>query len=323
MSHGYAQCAIRHLTRFAYSVPISESVMEARMQPRSDGRQRCLRFEITTMPRSRVFSYQDPLGNTVHHFDIPNRHNRLSITAEGIVEMAPVDEMPERLPDAAWDQVDAIGETGEHWDALAFSRFACDTPQLRDFAREIDLGRHADPLTVVRQLTSTVYDALEYAPRSTRVDSPIDHALEARAGVCQDFAHIMTALVRKLGIPCRYVSGYLWPSRAVHDRSTPGATHAWIEAFLPELGWAGFDPTNNGIAGERHIRVAVGRDYSDVPPTHGVFKGETRSELSVAVAVVPAGTPMKPDLGKSTATWTASEPAESPFAEQAQQQQQQ
>ena len=128
--------------------------------------------------------------------------------------------------------------------------------------------------------------ARQYSPRSTRVDSPIDDALETRCGVCQDFAHISITLIRQLGVPCRYVSGYI-SGEADDVRSSTDATHAWVEALLPELGWVGFDPTNNLIAGDRHIRVAIGRDYADVPPTRGVYKGMSavKSELGVAVSV--------------------------------------
>ena len=132
-----------------------------------------------------------------------------------------------------------------------------------------------------------------YDADSTHVDSPIDEALLHRRGVCQDFAHIMLALARNyLHIPCRYVSGYLYHRR--DDRSIDGATHAWIEALLPELGWIGFDPTNNLLAGERHIEVAVGRDYHDVPPTRGVYKGNAASELSVNVRVRASHDPDHP-----------------------------
>ena len=123
-----------------------------------------------------------------------------------------------------------------------------------------------------------------YDSKSTQVDSPIDEALEKRSGVCQDFTHIMLALLRNhLRIPARYVSGYLHHRR--DDTSTDGATHAWIQAWLPDLGWVGFDPTNDLLVGERHIEVAVGRDYSDVPPTRGVYKGGGGSDLSVGVRV--------------------------------------
>ncbi|WP_255603911.1 transglutaminase family protein [Oscillochloris sp. ZM17-4] len=132
-----------------------------------------------------------------------------------------------------------------------------------------------------------MYRTFAYAPQTTTVDSPIDEALAKRKGVCQDFAHIMIALVRPLGIPCRYVSGYLYHRVEDHDRSERDASHAWVEALLPGLGWVGFDPTNNLIARDRHIRVAVGRDYADVPPTKGVYRGRAESSLEVGVKVVP------------------------------------
>jgi transglutaminase-like putative cysteine protease len=140
-------------------------------------------------------------------------------------------------------------------------------------------------------LNAAIYDLFEYVPHSTRVDSPIEQALSARQGVCQDFAHIMIALVRRLHVPCRYVSGYMFHrDEPEKDRSLEGASHAWVEALVPGLGWVAFDPTNNLVGGDRHIRVAIGRDYADVPPTRGVYKGEAQSELSVAVTVSPADT---------------------------------
>jgi transglutaminase-like putative cysteine protease len=155
------------------------------------------------------------------------------------------------------------------------------------------------------------------------VDSPIDDALKARAGVCQDLAHIMIAMARRVGIPCRYVSGYLSPSRDGHDRSVDGATHAWAEAWLPPLGWVGFDPTNDVLAGDRHVRVAVGRDYGDVPPTRGVFRGEAASELSVLVTVSLSDTPIRPEHVMPVTTWVSAEPAgPDDSLDQAQQQQQ-
>jgi transglutaminase-like putative cysteine protease len=145
--------------------------------------------------------------------------------------------------------------------------------------------RRDDPLMLVQERNQRLFDYFRYVPRSTRVDSPIDQAIVSSEGVCQDFAHTMIALLRHVRIPARYVSGYLYRSREDHDRSTPDATHAWVDALIPHLGWVGFDPTNNLVAHHRHIRTAVGRDYADVPPTHGVFRGKTDSELYVAVHV--------------------------------------
>jgi transglutaminase-like putative cysteine protease len=278
---------IRHVTRFTYEVPITESVMETRMQPRSEGPQRCVRFGLSTTPSARVRMYSDPEGNIVHHFNIPGRHTRLIVTAEALVECAPVAEPPDRLEADAWPHLDRLTASGEFWELLHDSPFARQTPLLETFAREVGLARGDDPLAAVRRTMSEIHARFEYRPRTTRVDSPIDEALEARRGVCQDFAHIMIALVRQLGMPCRYVSGYLFQQNDREVRSTDGATHAWVEALIPGFGWTGFDPTNNMLAGDHHIRVAIGRDYADVPPTRGVFKGlsAVRSELAVAVAV--------------------------------------
>lgn len=174
------------------------------------------------------------------------------------------------------------------------SQFAQSTERLQALARELRCERRDTPLALLTELNEAIYNSFNYVPNSTNVDSPIDHALHSRQGVCQDFAHIMIALVRPLHIPCRYVSGYMFhrdEDAETTDRSLEGASHAWIEALVPNLGWIAFDPTNNLIGADRHIRVAIGRDYADVPPTRGVHKGEAQSELSVAVTVSPSDAP--------------------------------
>jgi transglutaminase-like putative cysteine protease len=280
------QYTIRHVTRFTYEAPISESVMEARMQPCTDAAQRCIRFGLSMTPPSRVKMYQDHDGNIVHHFNIPGRHSRLMITAEAFVECRPAATLPSDLGVDAWVRLDSETPSGRFWDELNPSPFAHPTPLLDALAGEMGLARGDDPLSTLTRVMTDVHTRFEYSPKSTRVDSPIDDALSARRGVCQDFAHVMIALVRRLRIPCRYVSGYLFQQPGT-ARSVDGATHAWVEAWLPGLEWVGFDPTHNVIAGERHIRVAVGRDYADVPPTRGVFKGSSamRSELAVGVSI--------------------------------------
>ena len=285
--------SVRHLTKFLYKTPVSESIMETRMHPRSDAMQRCLTFHLSVSPRCRVFSYRDHLGNHIHHFDIPGQHGQLVIVAESLVEMQPHAEIPASLPTASWDELDRLVSEGDYWEMLLPSEFATPTAELEALASHLDLRRKDDPLSVLHKLNEQLYHYFDYKPQSTRADSPIDLALTTKGGVCQDFSHGMIALVReKLKIPCRYVSGYLYHGADAQDRSVADATHAWIEAFLPELGWVGFDPTNFLVAGDRHIRTAIGRDYSDVPPTHGIFRGRTKSELSVAVRVTPSeGTP--------------------------------
>jgi transglutaminase-like putative cysteine protease len=299
---------VRHVTRFTYESPISESMMEVRKQPRTDNLQRCLHFALLTSPASRVLSYQDHDHNTVHHFNIPGQHSRLTLTAEALVECMPARPLPYRLGPAAWSRVDAMVSSGQWWEYLSPSVFVRQTPSLGAFRKELGLERGNDPLVTLRWLMGEMYARFEYSPQSTRVDSPIDEALDTRRGVCQDFAHIFLSLVRSLGAPARYVSGYLFQEAGRHDRSIDGATHAWVDVLLPDLGWVGLDPTNNLIAEDRHIRVAIGRDYADVPPTRGVFKGVSavKSELNVAVNVGPAPSLLSSDLTPFT-PWTSRE----------------
>lgn len=312
--------SINHVTKFRYSAPITESIMELRMQPLSEGPQRCLKFDLNLKPSARANSYRDHLGNAVHHFDIPGRHTQLVINAKSHIESLPRPEPPEALGAGAWDELDALVNGGDYWDMLMPSHFARPTDPLLDFARELDLRRRDDPLMVLRGLNTAIYNAFDYVPQSTTVDSPIDDALGTRKGVCQDYANIMIALTRHLRVPCRYVSGYLFHRVEYNDRSAQDATHAWVEALLPDLGWVGFDPTNNLLAGQRHIRVAVGRDYADVPPTRGVFKGTAESELSVAVQVKPAEEPDSEEALRLIAT--LNRPADGEQSAQQQQQQQ-
>ncbi|MCU0492974.1 MAG: transglutaminase family protein [Chloroflexaceae bacterium] len=314
---------IRHRTRFRYSTFISESIMEVRMQPRSDANQRCLKFQLSTTPRTQIFAYRDYHGNTVHHFDVPGRYNKLDIVAEATMDVQPPLPLPEALPDGAWADLDAITTDEDHWEMLEPSHYAKPTLLLQKLAHELRVERRTDPLTLLRELNTAIYDHFDYAPNTTSVDSPIDHALQEGRGVCQDFAHIMIALLRMLHVPARYVSGYLFHRREDHDRSEQDASHAWIEALLPGLGWVGFDPTNNLLVGERHIRVAVGRDYADVPPTRGIFKGNAESELSVGVQVTSTNEPPPEDELMPMMTWTASPPPPDAEARKQFQQQQQ
>jgi transglutaminase-like putative cysteine protease len=301
------QFNIRHVTKFIYEAAISESVMEARVQPRSEGTQRCLRFALSTMPASRVRMYRDHDGNVVHHFNIPGRLSRLSLVADALVESVPGAVLPEEAGPGAWERLDDATATGAFWEMLNPSPIARPTERLLDLAEELGLARNDDPLTTLRRLNTALYSCMTYSPNSTRVDSPIDDALESRRGVCQDFTHIMIALVRQLRIPCRYVSGYLF-QQGDEMRAPEGATHAWVEAWLPDLEWVGFDPTNNLVADHRHIRVAVGRDYTDVPPTRGVFKGASavRSELSVSVQIGAAAS-LSGDVATPLVPWISRE----------------
>lgn len=289
--------AIRHFTRYRYSRPVWQSVMEVRMHPRSEYLQRCFTFQLSVSPRARIFSYTDHVGNLVHHFDIPAPHKHLTIIADALVDVDPPDPLPQSLGGEAWQELDDMVEREDYWEMLRPSYFARPSPGLDALAREfgVDRRENHDPLEILVAINTRVYEAFNYVKQSTHVDSPIEDALRLRQGVCQDFAHIMIALVRQLRIPCRYVSGYLHHDAAHEDRSAEGATHAWVEAMLPGLGWVGFDPTNHLIAGRRHIRTAIGRDYADVAPTSGIMKGSAATEMQVRVRVTPSEAILPPD----------------------------
>ena len=278
---------IRHLTQYRYDALVRESVMELWVQPQKSASQRLISFELELDPAAQLFSYVDGFGNAVYHFDAPQPHNQLTVRAHALVETEAAETLPDALDRGEWDRLKSQFVRGEQFDFLRPHGYARPTPALEAFSRRLKLEalRRADPLTAVRGLCRAIYEGLEYEAGVTRADSPIDEALVAGRGVCQDFARIMLAICRGWGLPARYVSGYLFTDAKGGDRSDPDATHAWVEVFLPSLRWVGLDPTNNTPAGERHVIVAIGRDYDDVPPSRGVFKGDAESELEVAVSV--------------------------------------
>jgi transglutaminase-like putative cysteine protease len=282
--------SVRHVTTFRYEPAVRESVMEVRMRPRSDGNQRCLSFNLDVNPPANITQYSDFTGNTVHHFDIAGSHNEVKVTAQSTVQVQTT-PAPRQTEAGDWADLDALTASDDYWEMLLSSQFAQPCGALQELAAELQCKRRGGPLELLTEINEGIYRLFAYVPNSTKVDSPIEEALQSRKGVCQDFAHIMIALVRPLRIPCRYVSGYMF-HRATEDgrqdRSLEGASHAWVEALVPRLGWIAFDPTNNLIGGERHIRVAIGRDYADVPPTRGVYRGEAESGLSVSVTVSPS-----------------------------------
>jgi len=289
--------AIRHFTRYRYSRPVWQSIMEVRMHPRTEYSQRCFTFQLSVNPRARIFAFVDHLGNQVHHFDLPAHHRELTIVADALVHLEPPDPLPPLLPYEAWSELAHVIEAGDHWPMLMPSHYARPCPQLDQLMKElrIDEPDGRDPLTLLHHVGSGINGAFDYVKKSTAVNSPIEVTLGSRQGVCQDFTHIMIAAMRGLRIPCRYVSGYLHHDELHHDRSADGATHAWVESLLPGLGWVGFDPTNGGITGNRHIRTAVGRDYADVPPTIGTMKGRAETELQVRVRVAASQALLPPD----------------------------
>ncbi len=235
----------------------------------------------------------DSFGNTKHVLNIHREHRALTITARSAVEQMPPATLPESLRDDAWAEIRQWQGSFTLWDFTQPSALTRHSPALAAFVDRLGIEPVGDPLHALQRLSSTLYGSFEYVPGSTSAVSPVDHILETGRGVCQDYAHAMIAIARSWGVPARYVSGYLHiadPDRA-DDPLPQTASHAWVECKLPELGWVGFDATNDSLAGQGHIRLAVGRDYGDVAPTSGILRGggESRIEVEVQVRAIPPG----------------------------------
>ena len=278
--------AIRHRLEFRYGAPVSGSVTTLQVSPARNRLQVLHAISIDTRPSGAIFEFRGPFGNRGHFFDRHRRHRKLTIRVRSRVEVAPPKPLPARLAPDSWEAMRSDIGTPEHWLMLQPSRFVRTSPSLARFVSANRIGRGKDLLSDIRRLRSTLYGVFRYAPGSTVADSPIEHILETGRGVCQDYAHVMASILRNWGVPTRYVSGYLGPND--HDDS-PGQSHAWVESWLPGFGWRGFDPANDCDCDERHVKVAVGRDYADVPPVRGTFRGNADSTLTTRVSVTREG----------------------------------
>ena len=277
---------IEHVSRYRYAAPARQCMMLLCLRPREDRGQRLLHFGIETQPPARLNPEADCFGNVRHVLDVHRTHEVLEITARSTVETAPAAPLPERLGMGAWEEARALGGSFADWDYTHPSPLVRPSPTaLATFVARQGIEAGADPLESLSRLSDTLHHRLEYIPGSTSAESSVDHVLETGRGVCQDYAHAMIAVARSWGIPARYVSGYIHVTGQAGEQAPESATHAWAECRLPGLGWIGFDPTNRTLAGERHVRIAVGRDYRDVSPTRGVRRGGGEARLEAAVRV--------------------------------------
>ena len=275
---------IEHVSRYRYATPARQCMMLLCLRPREDHGQRLLHFAIETQPPARLNPEADCFGNMRHVFDVHRTHEVLEITARSTVEAVPAATLPERLGAGAWGEARALGGSFTDWDYTRPSSLVRPSPAaLAAFVARQGIEPGADPLESLSRLSDALYHGLDYIPGSTSAESSVDHVLETGRGVCQDYTHAMIAVARSWGIPARYVSGYIHVTGQAGEQAPESATHAWAECRLPGLGWVGFDPTNRTHAGERHVRVAVGRDYHDVAPTRGVRRGGGEARLEVDV----------------------------------------
>jgi len=293
-----------YATRYLYPSPVTDSHNEVRLMPVNDEEQTCLNFQIATRPTVPIFNYALPSGR-VHHFNLRARHQELSLTAEAVVlthrRTLFTDNDTLDLDSAFYARPDVADRYAEY---LAPTPRVPLLPEVDFLTQQAhDEAEGQSPGDFLRSLTNAIHTDFRYLPGSTTVDTPLPDMVAARAGVCQDFTHLMLSVCRRKGIPARYVSGYLFtserpeieePQRLAQDfsgrRERSGlsggdATHAWVECLLPNDRWYGFDPTNNILANDSYIKVHHGRDYDDVTPLRGIYKGAGDAMLEVSVRV--------------------------------------
>jgi len=266
-----------HATGYAYKSPVTASYNEARLTPRSDSRQNVIINRVETTPTTRSYRYVDYWGPAVTAFDLHAPHTELGVTSSSVVET----ELPEPVGNRiGWDGLQSAAVLDRYHEVLAPTRYTPVGKRITRIAGQ--LAKDADPHDAVLATAKWVHSELTYLSGTTGVHSSGLDALTEGTGVCQDFAHLTLMLLRCMGIPARYVSGYLHPrADAEIGEAVEGESHAWIQAWTG--GWWNYDPTNDTGINEQYISVGFGRSYADVPPLKGIYLGQGSSDLDVVV----------------------------------------
>jgi transglutaminase-like putative cysteine protease len=273
---------IQHITRYTYDGMVRDSANQIILFPMIDTSQDVLKHDLTITGNPLVDTHIDYYGNEVGSFTYLEPHNRMVINSEVLV-VTHAKELPaDSIPAATqWQKLSTLQNIVPYIDFLKHDYFDA-LPELMAVI-ESEKQDNDTPYRTALRFCDYVYRNFEYLPGVTTVETTIDEVLQLKAGVCQDFAHILVLMLRLLNIPARYISGYICPNH--NGMRGEGATHAWAEVYLPDYGWLGIDPTNNCIANERHVRLAVGRNFSDCSPVKGVYKGSWGHKLEVKVSV--------------------------------------
>ena len=268
-----------HSTGYAYKSPVTASFNEVRLTPRSDSRQNVILNRVETVPATRSYRYVDYWGTAVTAFDLHAPHTELEVTSSSVVE-TDKGELPDEK--VSWDDLASETVIDRFDEVLSATHY---TPASKRIGRVgQNIAKEHDPLEAVVAAANWVHSELDYVPGTTGVHSSGIDALREGKGVCQDFAHLTLILVRSMGIPARYVSGYLHPKpKAPVGDTIDGQSHAWVQAWTG--GWWNYDPTNDSDINEQYVSVGVGRDYSDVSPLKGVYSGEGSTDLDVVVEI--------------------------------------
>jgi len=277
-----AKIRIRHITRYNYTAPVLDSANQILLYPLTEHGQQVILHELKISHNPVVETFTDFFGNKAGVFTILKPHTELVIQSTIEVQTEPIVEPTDSLPAAEqWTKLRMIDDQYPYADFLNEEKFAS-MIEVRDEVSGL-MNKDLTPLSVASQMAAFVYNAFEYKQGITSVETGIDEVWRLKAGVCQDFAHMLLVMLRMIGIPSRYVSGYICPEHQEYRGA--GATHAWVDAYIPDYGWIGLDPTNNCLASERHVRLAIGRNFSDCTPVKGTYKGQSDHTLEVSVII--------------------------------------
>jgi len=276
------QFKITHITKYIYTGLVTDSANQIILFPIKDGFQEVLSHELKISGDPNVEVYKDYYGNEVGTFTHCVPHCELEIFSKLLVfnrhKLLPVDDM---FASEQWGDLHSLKQKIPYVDYLMQEYF----DGLNDLKQIVEQERiiFETPYQTALRYTKYVYDNFKYIPGITTVETRLDEVWKLKAGVCQDFAHILLVMLRLVDIPSRYVSGYICPNK--NGMRGEGATHAWVETYLPGYGWLGLDPTNNCVANETHVRLAVGRSFPDCSPVKGVYKGQAKHNLEVSVSI--------------------------------------
>ncbi|WP_158795341.1 transglutaminase family protein [Pedobacter sp. L105] len=273
---------IKHITRYTYEALVKDSVNHIILYPKEDEYQKVLKHDLKISGHPRVDTFIDYYGNKVGFFTYSERHRELEIYSELTVSTTPkalpIDTIFSELE---WTDLQNLRFHVPYIDYLKWEAFNS-LPELQGIMDGL-LKKESTPYQTALNYCNYVYEQFNYIQGVTTVQTKLDEIWQLKAGVCQDFAHILSQMLRMANIPAKYVSGYICPNK--NGMRGEGATHAWVEAYIPSYGWLGLDPTNNCIANETYVRLAFGRSFNDCSPVKGVYKGPSSHKLTVQVIV--------------------------------------
>lgn len=272
---------IHHITKYEYDRPVSESMNEIKIYPYQGRGQETLQHDMLITGQPEVQTFTDYWGNKTGSFNLLPAHRIMSIESKLVVRTTATTQLDINFHTGFGQLKREIAENLQLIELATPDRISAQ-PAIDKIISSIP-SQDVSVAAVIEHFSEYIYKNFKYIKGITNIETTVDEILQHRSGVCQDFAHLMLQILRCYNIPARYVSGYICPNK--NGMRGQGATHAWVEALIPEYGWAGIDPTNNVWVTNKHVKLSVGRDFADCSPVKGTFKGPARQALTVTVSV--------------------------------------